>query len=597
MVKEKKKLILKDGTPHFVVTKVGKKGQKLGRPVFWDNEKQQKNARRYQRRWALDFTSLKITTAVRTLLRVKDPNYDWNSQSETEYEKDFESLMDMVKNDPDIKDLDPLRDKIKDTLGISEELSDTPPPQNYHSPLSIEEWVLFYCRSLFLRRVDLTRNEIMNLKPKEITSLPNQVHRTLSKRQLLKLEADEKLEGFGDRVLQKPYVNKIGLYESQKLILKHFKKHKWAVIEIFRSAGKTYIVIALLCYMILENPRKSYGYICEEQKKAETRLRTIRNILISDRVVADYGYRLMDSGGKGKRKIKGLDSSKGFVCHRGTYIDGMEFNGMAPTLMAMSWTDKQAQGFHYHGVVFDDIWSIKMQRTKDQIKKFMLWWGEFEGTLDECEWFFMLRTRKGVNDLYSRLDRLGIWVKLHQKLILTYPPEESYKVKWNTKLEIFECHVLNQKLFDTGVIYDDCFGKYWFVQDEDHPNVPIPKQLLTWRARDPLGFEREIQNNPYIPEGRLFKWKDNAHFFGTSPQFIEQTIDPILKGYFKQYDTSVERICVIDNSFGVKDTADYNCIQVIAKYRGFYLLEYMDIGHWGTTFVRANHVASVISSN
>ncbi|MHA1382341.1 MAG: hypothetical protein ACTSR3_01145 [Candidatus Helarchaeota archaeon] len=588
MSKEKKILILKDGTPHF---KIVKEKPKSGRPTFWDNERQKKNAHRFKRKWGLDFRSIKIQTAVRTLLRMKDPNYDWSSQTDEDFDKDFENLMDILENDPEVKDLDPLRDRIKDTLGIKD-TNELPPPKNFHSPLPIEEWVLFYAKSLFIRREKLTRQEIMNMKQKDIAKLPNPIHRKLSKRQLLKLEAGQTLEGYEDRVVEKPYIIRTGLYKSQKLILKHFKKHKWAVIEIFRSAGKTYIVIALLCYMILEYPRKSYAYICEEQKKAETRLRTIRNILVSEQVINDYGYRLMDSSSKTKRKIKGLDSSKGFVCHRGKYIDGQEFNGMAPTLMAMSWTDKQAQGFHYHGVVFDDVWSIKMQRTKDSMIKFMEWWSEFEGTLDECEWFFMLRTRKGVNDLYSRLDRMGVWVKLHQKLVLKYPPESSYKIVWNAESEIFECKILDKEKFKEGKIFDDCFGKYWFVNDEDHPNVPIPKQLLTWRARDPLGFEREIQNNPYIPEGRLFKWKDNAKFFSLkNPQ---TTYDPILRGFFQQYDTA-QRICVIDNSFGVKEDSDYNCIMVICKYRGFYFLEYMDIGHWGTTFVRANHIATMIS--
>lgn len=565
---------------------------------FWDSTNQGKKANAFIKRHRLDRGNANVKLAVRALFRAKEElllnNGSMNDgRSEADLMEDFNVLMqnvDSFKIDPN-SPLQPLRDLIRKQLQLPD-ASDIPAPVNYHTDLELHEWIIKYCGGLFTRKVFLTPSECLKLTKEEISNLPDARYRQFNRTQLADLAYGNAVKTpDGKRMVGRPFVMKRGLYKSQIAILKHFKDHPWAAIEIFRSAGKTYIVLAILAYMILENPRKCYAYICEEQGKAEARLKTIRNILTSKEVVTDYGYRINAGAMRGRTGSKGKDAGDEFYCFRGSYIDGNEFHSIAPTLMAMSWTDKKAQGFHYNGVVFDDIWSIKFQTTDGSREKFMAWWGEFEGCLDFCEFFFILRTKKGINDLYSDLDKMGLWVKLNIPLVKKFPPPNSYEYVFDEKTEVWSIKITDPALFAEGELFDDCFGKYWFISDASHPDIPPPRQLLLWKKRDPMGFEREIQNNPYLPTGKLFKWS-NAHFFPGKTDNMD-SLDPFVRGFYNEY-LVCPRIAIMDNSWGISETADYNVLITMSKYRGRYMTEAMEVGRWGTSSDRVAKVAEVM---
>ncbi len=110
-------------------------------------------------------------------------------------------------------------------------------------------------------------------------------------------------------------------------------------------------------------------------------------------------------------------------------------------------------------------------------------------------------------------------------------------------------------------------------------NRDIKKGILTYCIpilyhNNKLGFEMEYQQNPYVLEGKLFKWKD-VHVYDSN------STDIIVHGVLKQYHV-VKKIKMMDMAFGESKTADWNVLLVLGLYRQRLFIIDAWIGHWGT---------------
>ena len=394
------------------------------------------------------------------------------------------------------------------------------PPQNFHSPI---------CQKPFVLEDGI--KSLKRWKPKEIS---------------------EWLLTYVPHFFKKINETNAKLYKTQKKIIQIFAKHSWASISIFRSAGKSMLSLGLLTWMICEYPRGRYFILGEERSKMRGRIRVIRKALQTPKIMEDYGNLIDESNMKHR---KGLDTAYSFLTKRGSYIDGNDFTAIEPTLLALSWRDQQAQGYHFDAGIFDDIWSIKLQNMKDGIIKFMEWFSEFRHSLEVVEFFLMLRTRKGINDLYAKLDSLKLWYKLEIPLVKVWPSSDSYEVI-ETETE-FKVKILNRSGFKKANLFDTCKRKY-----------DIAKCILM-RYRDPIGFEREMQNRPYLPEGKIFR-VDNWQEFS-----LEE--GPALDVYvvkLRRAVNMIQKVLIMDMAFG--RNGDFNAFLLI----GYYLNRYWILKAW-----------------
>jgi len=397
-----------------------------------------------------------------------------------------------------------------------------PPPTGYHSPRSIYKWLVYYLPNHFRgdRAMRLAFGKVRRSVFKILISL-----QTTAKPQ--------------PGVKQK----RPRLYFGQKRMIKWMMDNPWAAFEVFRSAGKTQLAIGVLVYLICENPNLRLFYLSEEQKKTIRRVRLVRSLLTSKRIVEDYGYLINDG-------IMGKSTESMFQCYR--TIDAIE-----PTLMAITWRDAQALGYHYDGGILDDPWSQKLQNEVGAKKRWLEWWGEFRFCLEDAKFCWMLRTRKALHDLYEELDKKQLWAVYRQKLVLKLP--SNIKFKENTR------GVITDVDFDDDyMVFDECFGKYSM------------KNLLLLQKEDPYYFEREIQNNPYMIEGDTFKWAKIR-------QYNAKSADLIVRGFYDQIKSSgggVSLIKIMDMSFGVSDQSDFNVLLVLGKYKNRYFVEDAWVGRW-----------------
>jgi len=412
----------------------------------------------------------------------------------------------------------------KDRTTVRSRKKFKPAPTGYHSPLSIYKWLPYYLPNHF-RGDKAIKQAFSSLKKKSVfkTILASQQTPRSHKNQ--------------------PPKKRPRLYFGQKRMLKWMMSNPWAAFEVFRSAGKTQLAIGLMVYLICENPNLRLFYLSEEQRKTIRRVRLVRSLLASEMIVNDYGY-LIDDG------VHGKSTESMFQCYRS--IDAIE-----PTLMAITWRDAQALGYHFDGGILDDPWSQKLQNEFGAKKKWLEWWGEFRFCLEDAKFCWMLRTRKALHDLYEELDKKRLFAVYRQKLIIKAPSKVTF-------IENSRGVIEDVKFSNDYMIFDDCFGKYSM------------KNLLLLQKEDPYYFEREIQNNPYMIEGDVFKWK-NARFYDA------KSTDIIIKGFRDQVRThggGVTIIKMMDMSFGESEQSDFNVLLVLAKYKNRYFLMDAWVGRW-----------------
>lgn len=352
----------------------------------------------------------------------------------------------------------------------------------------------------------------------------------------------------------------VKLRPIQIVILIFLDKWGWAIIDIFRGAGKTMLVIWLLIMYLVNNPRLRLFYFSENMRKTIQRVRKVRRgIATNKRILADYGYLLDDKTSETSRAGRGKSTDAMFELRYHGKFDG-QIDTIEPSLMAITWDNTDALGYHYDGGIFDDPWSLKLQQQEGSVEKFLEWFTEFDGCLEDCDFFYILETRKAVEDLYSELYKMNRWARLTKPLVLSYPSKIEF-----VKDPIMDVYT-DVRVSDDGILEDDCNGKYKFTGS---------KSILIKRKNNPLGFEREYQCNPIMQEGRVFKWK-KIHIFN------RMTTHPIIKQMFDRPDTFQNNFMTWDLAFGESKFADYNVILVFRYYERRLILVDGRIGRWPT---------------
>lgn len=432
-----------------------------------------------------------------------------------------------------------------------------PTPTGYISDLNLGDWMLKYTPSLFG-----AANRLIRLKDEDKAEIEKEL--------LEKGYTEEMTLEIFKTTNKHNYVRKVSFYKSQDFILKMLETDSWVMIKIFRSAGKTQITAGLLAYYICQNPDGKYFYCCEELKKANSRVNMVRTLLTSDIIVADYGYLINDSSGN-KKKVKGKDIQGEFICHRNII-------SIEPTLQAITPESARALGQHYTGGVIDDPWSVKKEAEKGAKEKWMNWWREFCGSLEKCDFLFMVCTRKGTEDIYQTLSDDGDFADITQPLV-EYADWEKCTLLKNKKGQYIGAEwEMNEDGTPPYKLYDDCKGKY-SMSVEFKPTWRQKRKGMTKitcipikRHQDRLYFEMEYQQNPYLPEGEVFKW-DNVTVFDNT------TDDPFIQHYLKAT-SGKRRIKIMDMALGESAKADDNCLMVLCRFKNRYFVEKLYIGKW-----------------
>lgn len=347
------------------------------------------------------------------------------------------------------------------------------------------------------------------------------------------------------------------LYQVQYDIHEFQAKYPWNMTKVYRAAGKTVLTLGKLAYKICENPEERLFILGQEIKKTIQRVRVVRNLLGSEEIVNDYGYLINDAGSGNRRRGKNTEAM--FEVHR-------EIDAIEPTLMAITWKDDQALGYHYTGGTMDDPWSKKLQNQEDAKEKWMEWWGEFQGSLEGCRFLDILCTAKGMKDLYARLEGEKQFKVLKIPLVLKFPSKT--KLLMNEAEDLY----IGAEVSDDYEFYDDCNGKYSMTTLDYKRGI---KCIPILRHNDPLNFEMEYQQNPYLPEGNVFKWK-YANIFNS------HTPDPIVMGFYKQFG-AVKKIKMMDMAFGESKKSALNVMLMMGIYRRRLFIFDAWVGRWSTS--------------
>ena len=364
-------------------------------------------------------------------------------------------------------------------------------PTDYHSPLSIQEWLKYY----------LEGREGMLLKHKPHTWTPLQM---------------EMVQAWSD--------NKRNMFET------------------FRDAGKTMVGIGIGGREICENRDNNYAIASETKYKARQRVKNIGDLLLTNKkIIADYGFLPHIKRFKGHTQ----EWSKESITVK------RSFKQTDPTLMCFSTESSEATGAHFAGIIFDDIWSRKLEKnSRENKRKWFDWYdGELEGCLEDA-WELFLLTRKGVNDLYRDLEERDIYAVFKKPAIIKFP----------SKYDVLYKDVGGRRIFDG---FDNISNDYVLSSPErfsinflleKYFKMPEPK----WRA--------EYQLDPIAEKGQFFKWDDLRTFKGYNGFFNQ-----IEKAKREKY---MRVIGFMDLAFGKSDRADFTALVILGYYnRQYYVLD------------------------
>lgn len=347
------------------------------------------------------------------------------------------------------------------------------------------------------------------------------------------------------------------LYQIQEVMSEFLNENPRAKFEVFRSAGKTVLVLAMIIRRICDNPEERFFFQSVNQTKTKQRIRVIRRELMTNpRIIEDYGYLPADNDPQSRYTGKWSETQLELK---------RNYNGVEPTIQGIAWGDDNALGQHFTGGVLDDPWTRKNQRTNGDFDKFWDWWNEFVGCLDQAKFVWVLCTKKGVDDIYHEWDTNNVFATFKQPLVEVMPEEH---VDYEYVIEngaIVGVDFFNKRDDVTYVPYE-CNGKYTIE------NVLVLKKTITKRD----DFEREYQLNPIPPKAKVFKWKyvnwaepSASDFYGSIP------FEDMKRGYHDMF-----YVAAYDPAFGTTRDADYQALVVMGAIHGRYYLLDLWIGKW-----------------
>lgn len=326
------------------------------------------------------------------------------------------------------------------------------------------------------------------------------------------------------------------LCNSQILLNNFLDHHDHALAEIFRGAGKTVLVEGRLTRYITENRDNNYAIQSENVERSMERLMVIRNHLTGNpSLIKDYGYLPLD---KKYGRIRGAWKSNQITVKRNTIQTD-------PTLKAVSWKDARLLGGHFHGILFDDPWSSKLEENNEKNKE--KWFRWYDSTLIGCmesnSWQHVICTRKGLYDIYRSLEDRNIFSLYKQPAIYQYPSDYEY-----IKDE-------QGKIIDVEVYSDD-----WHISDDGNGRFSVEFFLMKKAQVDDSAFQMEWQLDPLPKKGRLFDW-DDVRFFE-----ISDFTDAELR--------RMRKVAAMDMAFGKSKQAHYTALAVCGYLDGeYYLLD------------------------
>lgn len=350
------------------------------------------------------------------------------------------------------------------------------------------------------------------------------------------------------------------LSETQHRISHFLDKHDKALIEVFRGAGKTVFVIGGLVYHIVENRDGNFFVQSETIGMSRKRVQAVRTHLMANKqLIADYGFL---PHYKDKSGLKQTWKSGEFVVKRDTVqVD--------PTLIALSWKQAETLGSHFTGGIFDDPWSLKLQRAAPvSVENWLEWYDTtFVPTMDHSEFEHFLCTRKGLEDIYKALEDRGLHAVYKQPAFLQVPTD--YHLTRDDSGVIVGVEIPNQDY----EISDDCNGRF-----SAEKFLLIREQM---KSQIDTSFEQEYQLNPLPPAGIAFNW-DDLRFFNGMHEFLDKV--GISGKSFSDPNVAAMRyikiIGCMDLAFGKSERADYTALVVLGYlHPNVYLLQiFLDRG-------------------
>ena len=330
--------------------------------------------------------------------------------------------------------------------------------------------------------------------------------------------------------------------DLQMEMLDVWSNNKRSMFETFRAAGKTMVGIGVVTHEVCENRENNYAIASETKYKARQRVKNIGDILLTNKkIIADYGFLPMVSAYKGYKQEWTKES---ITVKR-------EFKQTDPSLMCFSTESSEATGAHFAGIVFDDVWSRKLEKnSRENKRKWFDWYdGELEGCLEDA-WELFLLTRKGVNDLYRELEERQVYTIFKRPAVLKFPTIYDIVYKDINGMQVF--NGFKNVSDDYEISSPDRFKIEFFL--EKHFKMPEPK----WRA--------EYQLDPIAEKGQFFKWED-LRSIKNSDAFFNKVEARKREKYMRV-------IGFMDLAFGKSDRADYTALVILGYYnRNYYLLE------------------------
>lgn len=348
------------------------------------------------------------------------------------------------------------------------------------------------------------------------------------------------------------------LSQTQIRISQFLKAHPKGMIQVFRGAGKTVFVVGGLVYEIVEFRDGNYFVQSETIGMSRKRVQSVRTVLMSNKpLIADYGFLPHYRTHEGVKQ----------TWKAGEFVVKRDIVQIDPTLIALSWKQAETLGSHFRGGIFDDPWSLKLQRAAPVSVEHWLEWYDttFIPTMDSAEFEYFLCTRKGLDDIYSNLEERGMHHLYKQPAILQFP--SKYRLIRDEQGVIVGVEVLS----DDWEISDDCNGRF-----------SIEKFLLireAMKSQVDTSFEQEYQLNPLPPAGLAFDWKQLQWFNGEQEFYNLITADNE-DSTEKMRNRYMQIIGSMDLAFGKSKRADFTALCVIGYIKpNFYLLQiYLDRG-------------------
>lgn len=339
----------------------------------------------------------------------------------------------------------------------------------------------------------------------------------------------------------------------QKEIMELWTEYPRIMIETFRGAGKTMAADLILTHEICENRDNNYAIMSEIKRKARKRVKHIGDSLLTNkRIIANYGF------------LPHITKYEGYTQSwtQEEITVKRDFKQTDPTLMCFSTDSAAATGAHYDGMVFDDVWSRKLEKNPRKNKqKFFDWFeGELEGCLEDA-WELWLLTRKSVNDLYKDLEDSKLYVTFKKPAVIKFPSKFDYKYKKIGVDKVFDHVEIHSNDWDISAIVPK-------FQNTKKPKLESMKFFLTKKLKmERPKWMSEYQLDPIAEQGKFWSWKNLRFISGWNDFYNMLNNEKKRKKYMKI-------IGFMDLGFGKSMRADYTALVILGSYENkFYLLE------------------------